>query len=211
MTHEAAPWDEILQAYEQGTAGSRELARVYGVAESTIRKRAKDAGITPDQRRARVAERVQQQVDRAAAPSARDVEDILVAKGIEIVMLHRGLIKRGIDGVQRLLGELAEVSEHKAAVERALTVLIGPTGDGEADAERKAAAGLLVEVVGDAVDLGARAKAAQALSGALKNLVGLQRQAYSLPANVTPEGTPSADSTLRELLDSIDGADTGFR
>ena len=70
---------------------------------------------------------------------------------------------------------------------------------------------LIADVVADAVDLSARAKAAQSLSGALKNLVGLQRQAYSLPANVTPDGTPSADATLRAVLDDIDGADTGFR
>lgn len=207
MIEDAQPWEQILRLYADGTHGPRELGRIYGVAESTVRKKAKLAGITPDQRRRRVAERVQQKLDSDGGKlTAEAVEERLVQTGTEIVHLHRGLISRGVTGVTRLLDELATVSEHRAQVVDALGILCAAVQNDET----KAAATLIRDVVADAVNLGGRAKAAQSLSGALKNLIGLQRQAYNLPSAVTPEGTASADSTLRSVLDEIDGADTGF-
>lgn len=204
---QAVPWDEILRLYGDGTHGPRELQRIYGVAESTIRLRAKAAGITPDQRRRRVAERVQQRLDSdGKSLTAEAVEERLVQTGTEIVHLHRGLITRGVNGVTRLLDELNTVSEHRDELVRALGVVCAQAQTIEATH----AATLIREFVADAVNLGGRAKAAQSLSGALKNLIGLQRQAYNLPSAVTPEGTASADSTLRSVLDEIDGADTGL-
>lgn len=207
MSEQVVPWDEILRLYGDGTHGPRELQRIYGVAESTIRLRAKAAGITPDQRRRRVAERVQQRLDSdGKSLTAEAVEERLVQTGTEIVHLHRGLISRGVNGVTRLLDELATVSEHRTQVVDALNMICAAV---QTD-ETRAAAALIRDVVADAVNLGGRAKAAQSLSGALKNLIGLQRQAFNLPSAVTPEGTASADSTLRSVLDEIDGADTGF-
>ena len=207
MTEDAVPWDEILRLYADGTNGPRELQRIYGVHEATIRTRAKREGITPDQRRRRVAERVQQKLDADGGElTAEAVENRLVQTGTEIVHLHRGLITRGVNGVTRLLDELNTVSEHRTQVVKALEVICQSAQTGEA----VAAAAVIRDVVADAVNLGGRAKAAQALSGALKNLIGLQRQAFNLPSAVTPEGTASADSTLRSVLDEIDGADTGF-
>lgn len=69
---------------------------------------------------------------------------------------------------------------------------------------------MLEEMARETGPLDARAKTAQALSVALKNLVGLQRQAWNLPSNVTPEGTPTSASELGALLDEIDGADSGL-
>ena len=207
MDDGVVPWEEILRLYADGTHGPRELQRIYGVHEATIRTRAKREGITPDQRRRRVAERVQQKLDSDGGKlTAEAVEERLVQTGTEIVHLHRGLITRGVNGVTRLLDELATVSEHRAQVVDALNIICAAV---QSD-ETKAAATLIRDVVADAVNLGGRAKAAQSLSGALKNLIGLQRQAFNLPSAVTPEGTASADSTLRSVLDEIDGADTGF-
>lgn len=207
MDDGAVPWEEILRLYADGTHGPRELQRIYGVHEATIRTRAKREGITPDQRRRRVAERVQQKLDSDGGKlTAEAVEERLVQTGTEIVHLHRGLITRGVNGVTRLLDELNTVSEHRDELVRALGVIC----DQAHTIEATHAATMIREFVADAVNLGGRAKAAQALSGALKNLIGLQRQAFNLPSAVTPEGTASADSTLRSVLDEIDGADTGF-
>jgi len=201
-------WAQILKLYEAGTMGARELARMFQVPESTVRKRAKAAGIAPAQRGVRVSERVQQALDKHAAGAAitpEAVENALVEVGADIVKRHRGLIERGVVGVEQLLTELATVSQQRDAVINAVETLVGMAGP-----DAKEHADVLIESMVGAVDLGPRAKAAQALSAALKNLIGLQRQAFNLPANVTAEGTPSADSTLRNLLDEIDGADTGL-
>lgn len=215
MTQATIDWDELLRLYEDGTHGPRELARLFATSESTIRSRAKARGITPAQRRVRVAERVQQVIDvdtaRQHDPSvtAATVENALVKAGADVVRMHKGLIQRGVDGVQRLIDELAMATSQRAAVLEAVNILRQTVAQSQ-DAGSEAALETIIDVVAETAGLGSRAKAAQSLSAALKNLVGLQRQAWNLPSNVTPEGTPTTGSEVAALLDEIDGADSGL-
>lgn len=203
-------WDEILRLYAQGIQTGRELARMFNVSEGTVRARARKAGIKPPTRSKRVLGRVDDALDRhtagPAAVSARDVEDALVRVGRDVVLEHRSTIKQAMAVVRSLLDDITRVTAARETIEGAVLALIDASG-----AERDSMhVTTLIDALAAAVDLAGKSRATQSLSASLRALVGLERQAFNLPAQVTADGTAAKGGDLQQLMDELNGADTGF-
>lgn len=211
MTRITIDWPEIMRLYSEGVHGPRELERMFGVSESTIRSRAKKDGVKqPAKRSARVANRIQDALDRSVAGetalTAKQVEDALVRVGHDVVLEHRSTIRTARSAVDALLSDLTTVSRHRQSLHATVQRLVDAAGGDAVDGDVI----VVLEALEIAYDLGMRSKAVQALSSALKHLIGLERQAFNLPAKVGPDGTPAGGGALKDLLDEIDGAGTGL-
>lgn len=201
-----------MRLYGEGVHGPRELERMFGVSESTIRSRARKQGITqPAKRSARVANRIQDALDRSVAGetalTARQVEDALVRVGHEVVLEHRSTIRTARSAVDALLADLTTVSRHRQSLHATVQRLINAARAGGEAVDEDVI--VVLEALEIAYDLGMRSKAVQALSNALKALIGLERQAFNIAAKVGQDGTP-VGGALKDLLDEIDGAGTGL-
>lgn len=213
MTRVTIDWPEIMRLYSEGVHGPRELERMFGVSESTIRSRAKKDGVKqPAKRSARVANRIQDALDRSVAGetalTAKQVEDALVRVGHDVVLEHRSTIRTARSAVDALLNDLTTVSRHRQSLHATVRRLLDAARAGGAAIDEDAI--VVLEALEIAYDLGMRSKAVQALSSALKHLIGLERQAFNIPAKVGPDGTPAGGGALKDLLDEIDGAGTGL-
>ena len=194
-------WEAIETAYRAGVMSLREIAAQHGISEGAIRKRAKRDDWSRDLA-AKVKERaddlvrkaeVRKQVRTETALSER----VLIEATAEVVaavrMAHRGDIRRAREITNALFDELGAECADVDSLRKLGELMLTPDENGRDK---------LNEIYHSIISMPERVKAVKALSDALKNLIGLERQAYDIDG---PEG----DNSVKQLSDLMDSLSQG--
>ncbi|WP_227734638.1 hypothetical protein [Yersinia proxima] len=191
-------WEAIESAYRAGLMSIREIASQHGITHGAINKRAKRDGWERDLKAkikakadALVSKReVSTQVSTGKALSER----ILIEANAEVIanvrMEHRGDIRRAREITNALFDELGAECADIEALRKLGELMLQPDENGR---DR------LNEVYQSIIALPERVKAVKALSDAMKNLIGLERQAY----DIGDDKGDNAVSKLSDLMDSL--------
>lgn len=193
-------WEAIESAYRAGVMSLREIASQHDISEGAIRKRAKRDDWSRDLNakiKARSDDMVRkQEVRRQVRSEAALSERVLIEATAEVItnvrMEHRGDIRRARELANVLFDELSAECADVAALEKLGELMIEPDDNGRDK---------LNELYHAVISLPERVKSAKALSETLKNLIGLERQAYGLD-DMQPNKTASQLSDLMDELSS---------
>ncbi|HEM8877730.1 hypothetical protein [Providencia stuartii] len=191
-------WEAIESAYRAGVMSLREIASQHGITHGAINKKAKKEGWERN-----LKEKINQKAE--ALVSKREVstkvstekaisERILIEANAEVIanvrMEHRGDIRRARELTNNLFDELSAECADVPALRKLGELMFSPDDNGRDK---------LNEIYHSIISLPERVKSAKALSETLKNLVGLERQAYGLD-DAQPNKTASQ---LSELMDDL--------
>ncbi|EMJ3153907.1 TPA: hypothetical protein ACVU0F_004312 [Yersinia enterocolitica] len=194
-------WEAIESAYRAGLMSIREIASQHGITHGAINKRAKRDGWERDLKAkikakadALVSKReVSTQVSTEKALSER----ILIEANAEVIanvrMEHRGDIRRAREITNALFDELGAECADIESLRKLGELMLDPDENGR---DR------LNEVYQSIIALPERVKAVKALSDAMKNLIGLERQAYDI-------GEDKGDNVVSKLSDLMDSLSQG--
>ncbi|MGJ7268761.1 hypothetical protein ABM031_09560 [Morganella morganii] len=193
-------WEAIESAYRAGVMSLREIASQHDISEGAIRKRAKRDDWSRDLNakiKARSDDMVRKQEVRSQVRSETALsERVLIEATAEVItnvrMEHRGDIRRARELANALFDELSAECADVAALEKLGELMIEPDDNGRDK---------LNELYRAVISLPERVKSAKALSETLKNLIGLERQAYGLD-DMQPNKTASQLSDLMDELSS---------
>lgn len=193
-------WEAIESAYRAGVMSLREIASQHDISEGAIRKRAKRDDWSRDLNakiKARSDDMVRKQEVRSQVRSEAALsERVLIEATAEVItnvrMEHRGDIRRARELANVLFDELSAECADVAALEKLGELMIEPDDNGRDK---------LNELYHAVISLPERVKSAKALSETLKNLIGLERQAYGLD-DMQPNKTASQLSDLMDELSS---------
>lgn len=191
-------WEAIESAYRTGVMSIREIASQYEITHQAISKRAKKEGWERDLK-AKVKARAENLVAKREVASLVATEKAiserqLIEANAEVIanvrMEHRGDIRRARELTNNLFDELSAECADVPALRKLGELMFSPDDNGRDK---------LNEIYHSIISLPERVKSAKALSETLKNLVGLERQAYGLD-DVQPNKTASQ---LSELMDDL--------
>ena len=194
-------WEAIESAYRAGLMSIREIASQHGITHGAINKRAKRDGWERDLKAkikakadALVSKReVSTQVSTEKALSER----IMIEANAEVIanvrMEHPGDIRRPREITNALFDELGAECADIEALRKLGELMLQPDENGR---DR------LNEVYQSIIALPERVKAVKALSDAMKNLIGLERQAYDI-------GDDKGDNVVSKLSDLMDSLSQG--
>ncbi|HEK1205556.1 TPA: hypothetical protein SMQ48_002951 [Proteus mirabilis] len=191
-------WEAIESAYRAGVMSIREIASQYEITHQAISKRAKKEGWERDLK-AKVKARAENLVAKREVASLVATEKAiserqLIEANAEVIanvrMEHRGDIRRARELTNNLFDELSAECADVPALRKLGKLMFSPDDNGRDK---------LNEIYHSIISLPERVKSAKALSETLKNLVGLERQAYGLD-DVQPNKTASQ---LSELMDDL--------
>lgn len=191
-------WEAIESAYRAGVMSIREIASQYEITHQAISKRAKKEGWERDLK-AKVKARAENLVAKREVASLVATEKAiserqLIEANAEVIanvrMEHRGDIRRARELTNNLFDELSAECADVAALSKLGELMFSPDDNGRDK---------LNEIYNSIISLPERVKSVKALSETLKNLVGLERQAYGLD-EVQPNKTASQ---LSELMDDL--------
>lgn len=161
-------WESIEKDYRAGVLAVREIAKRYSIAESSIRHRAKLHAWERDLSQL-VQERVRAQLVRTTEGSEAEIVANAADEVVKVVKLHRRDIASGRGIVEMLFGQLSEAAQKRREIEEEI---VEDTKD-EKTSERRSR-------MLRAVSLPAHAVTMRDLAQALRHVVTLERQAYSL-------------------------------
>ena len=193
-------WEAIESAYRAGLLSLREIASQHGISEGAIRKRAKRDKWSRDLS-AKVKERSDDLVRKAEVrkkvrSETTLTERVLIEATAEVIanvrMEHRGDIRRAREITNMLFDELAAECADVEALEKLGELMHCPDDKGRDK---------LNELYHSIISMPERVKSAKALSEALKNLIGLERQAYDIGSNTADDTTQK----LSDLMDELSG------
>jgi hypothetical protein len=188
-------WEAIQNHYRTGLLSIREIARQRGVTDTAIRKKARAEGWLRDLT-GRVGEQVRGALVRSPVrtPHARgstvrterEIVETAAAIVVAVVREHRTQIASGQGIVQALMDQLMQAVGSRAALETEVDALSEEELQGQSRSALK-----------QALSLASHAATLRDLSGAMKNLIGLERQAFNVDAQAVPE-------PVRHDIDAID-------
>lgn len=187
-------WEAIESAYRAGVMSLREIASQHGISEGAIRKRAKRDEWSRDLN-AKVKERADDLVRKAEVRKQVRSETVLSERVLieataEVIatvrMEHRGDIRRAREITNALFDELGAECADVASLRKLGELMLEPDENGRDK---------LNEIYHSIISMPERVKALKALSDAMKNLVGLERQAYDIG-----EKEPVKDITHNVML-----------
>ncbi|MDE9615181.1 hypothetical protein L2105_18375 [Citrobacter portucalensis] len=187
-------WEAIESAYRAGVMSLREIASQNGISEGAIRKRAKRDEWSRDLN-AKVKERADDLVRKAEVRKQVRSETVLSERVLieataEVIatvrMEHRGDIRRAREITNALFDELGAECADVASLRKLGELMLEPDENGRDK---------LNEIYHSIISMPERVKALKALSDAMKNLVGLERQAYDIG-----EKEPVKDVTHNVML-----------
>lgn len=194
----APDWERIEADYRAGILSLREIAALDGnVTHQAIAKRAKKEGWEQDltakikaKAEALVAKQV---VDSAAASSrAATAQEVIEANAARIAQVrgeHRGVISRSRNLTLKLLDELEATTDNAELFEQLGELMHSPDEKG---------ADKLNELYRKVISLPSRVGSMKTLSDTLKNLIGLEREAYGLVTGKDEDKGDSAEITQIE-------------
>ncbi|HFT0295853.1 TPA: hypothetical protein ACH1TS_000375 [Proteus mirabilis] len=191
-------WEAIESAYRAGVMSIREIASQYEITHQAISKRAKKEGWERDLK-AKVKARAENLVAKREVASLVATEKAiserqLIEANAEVIanvrMEHRGDIRRARELTNNLFDELSAECADVPALRKLGELMFSPDDNGRDK---------LNDIYHSIISLPERVKSAKALSETLKNLVGLERQAYGLD-DAQPNKTASQ---LSELMDDL--------
>lgn len=191
-------WEAIESAYRAGVMSLREIASQHGISEGAIRKRAKRDDWSRDLN-AKVKERADDLVRKAEVRKQVRTETVLSERVLieataEIIatvrMEHRGDIRRARTLANALFDELEAECADVESLRNLGELMLSPDENGR---DR------LNELYQAIISMPERVKSMKALSETLKNLIGLERQAYSMDEG---EKDKVVDA-LSDLMDSL--------
>lgn len=189
-------WERIEAQYRAGTMSVREVATEHGISHTAIQKRAKAHGWTRNLK-ARVQAKADELVARASAvansvatetPTEREQVDVEAQVQSRIRLSHRHDIGRSRSLVMRLLSELEAQTDSPELLASLGAMMAKPDERG---------VDKLNDLYQKVISLSSRTGTMKSLAESLKNLVGLEREAYGL---ATAGGT---DDPLAELLGAM--------
>jgi predicted DNA-binding protein YlxM (UPF0122 family) len=169
-------WEAIDREILANQFSLREIAQRFGCTDTAIRKHMKAKGIKRDLSEA-VRQRTRAKLVRVSVRDQHANEDQIVEtaanQNIALVEIHRKDIKAGRELVCLLYGQLKEAADNREVLEDLIhDETKGKDGE-RTDYKRRSA-------MLRAVALPAHAGVLRDLSGALKNLIPLERQAYGI-------------------------------
>lgn len=187
----AIDWEAVEKAYRAGLLSIREIAKAHDISDKAVRNKAKEHGWERDLS-AKVAEKVRNDLVRAESAPAehiteRQIVEHAAATVVQVVRSHRKAISQGQQLVELLTKQLIDVAGRRDEFEQAIEL---ECADDESPKRRT----LLMK----AVSLGTHAGIAVNLANATKTWVGLERQAFSIKDDSTPDDsmTPADKSEL---------------
>lgn len=194
-------WEAIESAYRAGLLSVREIASQHGITHGAINKRAKRDGWERDLK-AKIKSKAdalvsKREVSSKVSTETATTERILVEANAEVIanvrMEHRGDIRRARNIANTLLAELEAECTDVAALEQ-LGDLLRREDDKGMDK--------LNDLYHKVISMPGRVKSMKDLSDTLKNLIGLERQAYDI-------GGPETDNVVGKLSDLMDSLSQG--
>ncbi|CAI1231336.1 hypothetical protein [Serratia ficaria] len=194
-------WEAIESAYRAGLMSVREIASQHGISHTAINKQAKKEGWERDLKAKIKAKadtlvsrrEVSKQVSTEKAVSERQLIEATAEVIANVRMEHRGDIRKARAITNALFDELGAECADIAALEKLGELMADPDDNGRDK---------LNEIYRAVIGMPERVKAVKALSDALKNLIGLERQAYDIDG---PEG----DNSVKKLSDLMDSLSQG--
>lgn len=185
MARKQPQWEAIERAYRAGVLSIKAIADQYDLSDTAIRKKAAKEGWERD-----LADEVRSEVRRKLVKSVvreNHCEPVELAQivdeasdiGVRVVVGHRHDLNRANGLVRLLMEDLESVVRNRSEIEGEIRAA---TAEDEGGMRR---ASMLA-----AVALPSNAKTIFQLSGALKNLQTLERQAYSLDDPITKQEAP---------------------
>ncbi|MGY0156374.1 hypothetical protein ACVQK1_09365 [Edwardsiella tarda] len=188
-------WEAIESAYRAGVLSLREIAEQHGITHGAINKRAKRDGWERDLK-AKIKSRADALVSKREVSTLVSTEKvvserILIEANAEVIanvrMEHRGDIRRAREIANALFDELAAECADIDSLRKLGELMLAPDENGKDK---------LNEIYHAIIGMPERVKSMKALSETLKNLIGLEREAYSIkedePASVN-KGTSLND------------------
>jgi len=171
-------WERIEAEYRVAKLSTCEIGRQHDVKESTIRMRAKRHGWERD-----LTEQVNEKVriglvrdavrddvrDSTRAQTEREVVEAAAIRSVEIVRSHRKDIRESREMFGHLLDELRATTSARGE----LAKMIEEATKDDANSKRH-------DAMMRAISLPSRAGVMRDLSTAHKNMIGLERQAFSI-------------------------------
>lgn len=194
-------WEAIESAYRAGLMSLREIASLHSISEGAIRKRAKRDDWSRDLS-AKIKERAddlvrKQEVRKQVRTENALSERVLIEASAEVIatvrMEHRGDIRRAREITNALFDELGAECADVAALEKLGELMCDPDENGRDK---------LNEIYRAVIAMPERVKSVKALSDALKNLIGLERQAYDIDGS-------AGDNVVDKLSDLMDSLSQG--
>ncbi|WP_145512498.1 hypothetical protein [Yersinia kristensenii] len=194
-------WEAIESAYRAGLMSLREIASQHSISEGAIRKRAKRDDWSRDLS-AKIKERAEdlvrkEEVRKQVRTETTLTERVLIEASAEVIanvrMEHRGDIRRAREITNALFDELGAECADIESLRKLGELMLDPDDNGR---DR------LNEVYQSIIALPERVKAVKALSDAMKNLIGLERQAYDI-------GDDKGDNVVSKLSDLMDSLSQG--
>jgi uncharacterized membrane protein YheB (UPF0754 family) len=194
-------WEAIESAYRAGLLSVREIASQHGITHGAINKRSKRDGWERDLK-AKIKAKAdalvsKREVSSKVSTETATTERILVEANAEVIasvrMEHRGDIRRARNIANTLLAELEAECTDVAALEQ-LGELLRREDDKGMDK--------LNDLYHKVISMPGRVKSMKDLSDTLKNLIGLERQAYDI-------GGPETDNVVGKLSDLMDSLSQG--
>lgn len=178
-------WEKIEADYRAGVLSIREIAGQHGVSDTAIRKRAKVHGwdrdlsekITSKADALVRTQEVRTQVRTETAVSERELIEANAQVIADVRMSHRGDIRKSRDLVMALLNELQHETHGIELFERLGELLRDEDEKGQDK---------LNDLYHKMISLPSRVKSMKDLADALKTLISLEREAYSI--GVDPQG-----------------------
>lgn len=161
-------WEAIEKDYRAGVLSVREIGKRHKIAESSIRFHANLHAWRRDLSQ-RVQERVRAQLVRTTEGSEAEIVATAAEEIVGVVKLHRRDIASGRGIVELLFGQLSEAAQKRHEVEEEI---FEETKDDKTSERRSRML--------RAVSLPAHAVTMRDLAQALRHVVVLERQAYSL-------------------------------
>ncbi len=189
-------WTTIERQYRAGILSVREIARRDGnISEAGIRRRVKREGWTPDlehaarERAKDMLRRNQVRDEQRADPAEQEAAIEEAATEVAtVVRIHRRDIRRGRQITNALFEQLAEVVVDRGGfddlIDREITArrqhAINASSNGTLTAAEAQRLDAEERRLRKAISLPAHATVVRDLSQALRNLIGVEREAYGL-------------------------------